>query len=111
MRVGVARMKRLIRIVLLFACVIVALLGIAILHARRVQGIFSTADGGFTLELYLNGTGITKSSIGNQECTYIEGFLSVTITCGGQSMEFRINLDGSITQPGDFGDGFTLRKK
>ena len=104
-------MKPFVRTVWIFVCVIVALLGIAILHARRVQGIFATADGGLTLELFSGGKGAVKSTMGNEECTYTEGFLRLTITCGGQSMEFRINLDGSITLPGDFGDGFTLRKK
>ena len=104
-------MKPFLRAVLVLACLISALLSIAIIRARHVQGVFTTADGGLTLELYPGGKGITKSSVGTEQCTYSKGFLDLTITCSGQSMEFRINLDGSITLPGDFGDGFTLRKK
>lgn len=66
-----------------------------------VKGTYS--NGPVTLELRSGGEASLSMMGDTKSCTYKAEKKQVTLTCGGDSLDFTINDDGSLNGPGFMG--------
>jgi len=105
-------MKPFTRTALVIAAIIAALLTIAIIRARHVEGRFISADDEATIE-FESGRKVIATLGGQKDsCTYEIHFFTLTLICDSAAIELNVHLDGSLTGPArDFGeDGPVWRK-
>ena len=73
----------------------------------KLEGTYSNAGGGVMLELRSGGKADLTLNGESQSCTWKADAKKVTVTCGGDSLDFGIHDDGSLTGPSFVG---ALRK-
>jgi hypothetical protein len=73
----------------------------------KLEGTYSNAGGGVMLELRSSGKADLTLNGDTESCTWKADSKKVTVTCGGDSLDFGIHDDGSLTGPSFVG---ALRK-
>jgi hypothetical protein len=65
----------------------------------KLEGTYSNVAGNVTLELRSGGKAALTLNGETQNCGWKSDSQKVTVTCGGDSMDFGIHDDGSLTGP------------
>src|SRR5262249_4208092 len=64
-----------------------------------VEGTYTDPGGGFMLELKSGGKASMTMMGNTQQCTYTVKDKQIPVVCGGDTMEFTVHDDGSLTGP------------
>ncbi len=65
----------------------------------KLEGTYSNTGGGVVLELRSGGKAELTLNGESQSCTWKSTERKVTVTCGGDSLDFGLHDDGSLTGP------------